>query len=174
MRLVARLFLLVLGLSIAAPIGGVVLAVGSWSDPAARGLLGALGLAGVEALLSDLSASRPPEGARAFAAAVGMGLFALVVAPPALVALIGEVLGPRSFVWYGGATGALTAGLPWIVRAGPGAESAFRAEGRLTALLFLAGAASGLTYWLAAGRSAGRSHPRPARPPPYPPPDARG
>jgi len=172
MRLVVRL--LVLGLAFAAATGAVVLAVGLTAEAAARDLLGALGLAGVEALLSDLMAGRPPDGAAAFIRAVGTGLFALLVAPPALAGLIGEGLGLRSFVWYGGAAGALTAGLPWLLRAGPSAEPALRAEGRLTVLLFLAGAASGLTYWLVAGRSAGRPTVRPAEPPPYSSPDAPG
>jgi hypothetical protein len=168
MRLVVRLFLLVLGIAFAATTGAVVLAVGLIAEAAARDLLGALGLAGVEALLSDLAAGRSPDGAAAFVRAVGTGLFALLVAPPALAALVGEGLGLRSFVWYGGAAGALTAGLPWLLRTGPSAEPALRAEGRLTVLLFLAGAASGLTYWLVAGRSAGR----PAEPPPYSSPNA--
>jgi hypothetical protein len=50
-------------------------------------------------------------------------------------------------------TGALTAALPWLARSRV-SDVALAAEGRITALLFLAGAASGLVYWLVAGRSA--------------------
>jgi hypothetical protein len=177
MRLVVRLFLLVVGLTVAIPFGAATLAAGSILDPATRDALGALGLASAGSLLSDLLEGVPPDAAMAFAAALGMGLFALLVAPPALAALIGEVLGVRSFVWYGGAAGALTAGLPWLVRARPIAEAdaALHAEGRMTALLFLTGAVSGLTYWLVAGRSAGRPDPRPASRPRYAPsPGERG
>jgi hypothetical protein len=82
---------------------------------------------------------------------------ALLILPPALVALIGEIAGTRSFVWYGLGCGALTAALPWV---GRGSErftegNMLGAEGRITALLFITGAVAGLTYWLVAGRSAG-------------------
>jgi hypothetical protein len=176
MRLLARLFLLVLGLAVAVPFGAVTLAAGLTADPAARDLLGALGLAGVESFMSDLLEGVPPDEATAYVTALSMGLFALLVAPPTLVALVGEILGVRSFVWYGGATGALTAGLPWIARARQtaGVSPALQAESRIMALLFLAGAVSGLGYWLVAGRSAGRRHSSPTGRPPHPPSDKRG
>jgi hypothetical protein len=74
--------------------------------------------------------------------------------PPIFVALVGEIAGIRSFIWYGFGTGALTAIIPWISR-GESVDAIPGAEARLTMLLFLAGAAAGLTYWLVAGRSAG-------------------
>ena len=82
---------------------------------------------------------------------------ALLILPPAIVALVGEIAGTRSFVWYGFGCGALTAALPWL---GRGSErladsDALGPEARITALLFITGAVAGLTYWLVAGRSAG-------------------
>jgi hypothetical protein len=61
-------------------------------------------------------------------------------------------------LWYAGGAGAVTALLPWLGRARVGrfAEAALQAEGRITALLFLTGATTGLVYWAIAGRSAGR------------------
>jgi hypothetical protein len=177
MRLAVRLFLLVLGLIIAVPFGAATLVAGAILDPATRDALSALGLASAGSFLSDVLDGAPPDETMAFIAAVGMSLFALLVAPPALVALIGEVLGLRSFVWHGGAAGALTSSLPWLVRMRPtaGATAALQTEGRITALLFLTGAVSGLGYWLVAGRSAGRPNARPASGPPYSPSlDQRG
>ena len=105
-------------------------------------------------------AGEPPD-ARAVAlfTAFATGVFAILVAPPALVAVIGEVLGWRALLWYAGGSGALTALLPWLGRARSGmaraTEAALPAEGRITLILFLTGAASGLVYWAIAGRSAG-------------------
>ena len=88
-------------------------------------------------------------------------LAALFVLPPAFVALLGEILGLRSFVWYGFGCGALTAALPWLHRGSErwSQSGALGAEGRLTALLFVTGAVAGLTYWLVAGRTAGLTVP---------------
>ena len=60
MRLLGRLILLTIGLAIAVPFGFLALLVGVTLDPAARDLLGALGLAGVEAIVSDLAQVKPP------------------------------------------------------------------------------------------------------------------
>ena len=157
MRLIARFFLLVLGLLVAVPFGAAVLMIGVVVEPAAREILGALGLASLDAVMADLLGGSAPD-ATAVALLVGLwtGLFALLIAPPAFVALVGEVAGLRSFVWYGGATAAITALLPWLIRGRFDiADAALRGEGRLTALLFLTGAVTGLVYWLVAGRSAG-------------------
>jgi hypothetical protein len=156
-----RVFLFCLGLFLAIPAGLLALAVGVVIEPAARELVAALGIAGVETLLSDLWEDSPAQFAMW---EVFLGLWALsttlLILPPALVALIGEIAGIRSFVWYGFATGGLTAVLPWLGRESERwAESgAFGAEARITTLLFLTGAAAGLTYWLVAGRSTGHHH----------------
>jgi hypothetical protein len=157
MRFLGRLLLLTVGLGLAIPFGFLALLVGVTLDPAARDLLGALGLASVEAIVSDL-ADGVPADAEAFSFVVELwaGLTTLLVAPPAFAALVGEVAGWRSFAWYGGAAGALAAALPWLSRSRM-TEPALPAEGRITALLFLAGAVSGLVYWLVAGHSAGRA-----------------
>ena len=59
MRLLGRLILLTVGLAMAIPFGFLALLVGVTLDPAARDLLGSLGLAGVEAIVSDLAEGGP-------------------------------------------------------------------------------------------------------------------
>jgi hypothetical protein len=157
-RFLGRAFLFLFGLFLAIPAGLLALAVGITVEPAAQELIAALGVAGFEDFLLDLWGDGLSEAAPR---SVFIRLWALsatlLVLPPALVALIGEIAGMRSFVWYGFGCGALTAALPWLGR-GSGRfsnGSVLGAEGRITALLFLAGAVAGLTYWLVAGRSAG-------------------
>jgi hypothetical protein len=159
-RLLGRVVLFGLGLLLAISAGFVTLGLGILIEPAARGLVADLGLAGLDAFLSDLWYESPAEFE---AAGLFVGLWALsaalLIVPPAFVALIGEIAGLRSLVWYGLGTGLLTAALPWLGRGGEdwSERAMLGAEARLTTLLFLTGAAAGLTYWLVAGRSAGRS-----------------
>ena len=160
MRLIGRVFLLVLALAIALPFGLLTLLIGILLEPTARDLAGTLGLATLWSIFSDLAQGEAPDAkALALLTALGTGLFAILVAPPTFTALVGEVIGWRSVLWYAGGSGVITALLPWLTRgassAGRLAAAALPAEGRITALLFLAGAASGLVYWAIAGRSAG-------------------
>jgi len=158
-RFFGRAVLFCLGLVFAIPAGFMTLAVGTLIEPAARELVTELGLAGADAVLSDLWHGGP---AAFDAAGVLVGLWALsaalLILPPAFVALVGEIAGFRSFAWYGFGTGLFTAALPWLGRDWERwSEGAMLgAEARITTLLFLTGAAAGLTYWLVAGRSAGR------------------
>jgi hypothetical protein len=159
MRLLARLLLLIIGLAIAIPFGALALTIGIVLEPTARELVGTLGFATVHSIFADLSSGYPPdERAVALITALGTGLFALLVAPSTFVALVGEVIGVRALLWYAGGAGIVTALLPWLGRARVGrfADAALQAEGRITALLFLTGAVTGLVYWAIAGRSAGR------------------
>jgi hypothetical protein len=160
-RFLGRAVLFCFGLLLAISAGLITLAIGTVIDPAARELVAALGIASIETLLSDLWQDRIPAFETGeLLLKVWVLSTTLLILPPTLVALIGEIAGLRSFVWYGFGTGALTAALPWL---GRDAErwsdgSALSAEARITMLLFLTGAAAGLTYWLVAGRGAG--HPR--------------
>jgi hypothetical protein len=157
-RFVGRVFLYVFGLVLAIPAGLAMFAIGLAVEPAAQELVAALGMAGFEDLLSDLWDEGLSETAPGTLFLQLWALSAvLFVLPPALVALVGEIAGTRSFVWYGFGCGALMAALPWLSRGGErlGGGQVLGAEGRITALLFLTGAAAGLTYWLVAGRSAG-------------------
>lgn len=155
-----RLLAIATALLLAIACGGLALGIGVAMDPALRDVLGQLGLSGLEAVLSDLAAGYAPDpGMVEGALNLGRAILLLVAVPPALNAVVGEVLGWRALAWYGGATGLLTALLPWLMR-GPGGPvgggSVGAGEGRVTAILFCAGGIAGLVYWLAAGRFAGR------------------
>jgi hypothetical protein len=161
-RLLARAFLFGFGLCLAAPVGFVVFAVGGVFEPAMRDIVAGLGSVAFEAAFSALS----PGGfgpAHELAAAVWTVAMTLFVMPPALVGVVGEVVGLRAPAWYGLGCGVVTAALPWLARAGTPApaSAALAAEGRITLLLFVTGAAAGLAYWLLAGRTAGISAPVP-------------
>ena len=152
MRFLGRLFVAALALLLAIPVGSLVLGLAVFLDPVAGAWISAGAQAGLDLALSDLSAGLPPEGLALLVAGLARALFWLLVVPPVLTAAIGGTLGLRSLIWYGGACGLLTAMLPWLGRGAARVGQAPLAEARLTALLFLAGAAAGLVYWLVAGR----------------------
>ena len=104
----------------------------------------------VDAVFSSDNPS--PIVAEAFLA-VGRIVFTLLVLPPLLIAILSEALGMRSLVWHAGATGVLTAAVPWILRGT--ARVANPAELHVSLVLGLTGAAAGLVYWAIAGREAG-------------------
>jgi len=167
MRFLSRVFVGSLALILAIPCGALVLGLGAMLDPVSREVLGSLGLVGLFAGLNDLASGVGPETILFALAAFARALFLLLVVPPTLVAVVGETLNWRGAVGYGAGTGLLTALVPWIARSGSrlGDPQAFALEGRITAILFLTGAASGLVYWLVAGRfgppdETARSHPR--------------
>jgi hypothetical protein len=87
--------------------------------------------------------------------AVGRIVFTLLVLPPLLIAVISEVLGMRSLVWYAGSIGVLTAAVPWILRGAARVGSPL--ELHVSLVLGLTGAVAGLIYWMIAGQGAGRS-----------------
>jgi NADH:ubiquinone oxidoreductase subunit 6 (subunit J) len=88
---------------------------------------------------------------------VGRIVFTLLVFPPLLIAVISEVLGMRSLVWYAGAVGVLTAAVPWILRGAARVGSPL--ELHVSLVLGLTGAVAGLIYWAIAGREVGRPRP---------------
>lgn len=157
MRGLGRLLLGAFALLLAVPAGGVALTVALLFDPGANAWLTHGALVGLDTALGDVAAGLPPEGFLLFVAGLARALFVLVFVPPALTALVGEILGRRGLLWYGGGCGLLTACLPWLVRgtARPGASGDPTAEARLTLVLFVVGGCAGLVYWLVAGRSAG-------------------
>lgn len=167
MRLVGRGLLGALGLVLAIPCGALVLGAGVLIDPASRDAIARLGLEG----LIDLASGLAPDVTLMALAAFAQVLLVLLALPPTLAALVGETLGLRALAWYGGASGVLTALLPWLARGGSPRsphQSGFAVEGRTLALYLVTGAVSGLVYWLVAGRSAGRAedqHPARRRPP---------
>ncbi len=84
-----------------------------------------------------------------------MTLIAVCVAPLAIVALIGEAAGQRSWIWHAAGCGVIAAAAPWIARmayGSPRAHGATQLELRVAALFFLTGALTGWLYWLIAVR----------------------
>ncbi|GJD28945.1 hypothetical protein PMNALOAF_0177 [Methylobacterium adhaesivum] len=154
MRFLGRVFVGSVALVLAIPCGALVLGLGAMLDPVSRAVLGSLGLVGLFEGLDDLASGVGPETILFALAAFARALFLLLVVPPVLVAVVGETLNWRAAAWYGAGTGILTALVPWLARnaARAGGTQAFAQEGRITAILFLTGAASGLVYWLVAGR----------------------
>ncbi|MFH6782873.1 MULTISPECIES: hypothetical protein [Methylobacterium] len=154
-----RLLAIGVALMMAIACGAIALGIGVAMDPVLRDVLAQFGLSGLEAVLADLAEGYAPDpGMVEGAVNLGRAILLLVAVPPALNAVVGEVLGWRSLAWYGGATGLLTALLPWLMRGagGPVVQGAGAGEGRVTAILFCTGGIAGLVYWLAAGRFAGR------------------
>lgn len=158
--MLGRILLASLALLMAISAGALALMGGVLLDPALREALGRLGLTGLLAGLADLAAGLPPDMAALMLTFLAQALALLVVVPPVLTAVVGELFGLRSALWYGGLCAGLTVALPWLARGAVAPPAgAVAAEARLSVLLLATGAASGLTYWLIAGRGAG------ARPP---------
>lgn len=85
--------------------------------------------------------------------AIGRLAFTLLVLPPLVIAAFSEIIGLRSLAWYMGATGVLTAAVPWIMRGE--ARIASPEELHVSFVLGLTGAVAGFVYWAIAGRDAG-------------------
>ncbi|CAH1678950.1 MFS domain-containing protein [Hyphomicrobiales bacterium] len=153
MRLLARLILVPLGIGCAVTAGLLFLMLAATFQPALAQLFAGLSLAGLLAFFDALTATGDAEAApRGALLALWMLTVGVVALPPAVIALVGEFAGWRSFVWYSGATALLTASLPWIAR---GSAEGTRGEADITLVLFLTGALAGLVHWAIAGRTAG-------------------
>ena len=106
---------------------------------------------GFWALMDAIFASDDPGSLVAAALRdVGRVFFAFLVLPLGLVALVSEVTRARGLPWMAGATGVLTAAVPWILRGSP--RMANPAELHISVVLGLTGAVAGLVYWTIAGR----------------------
>src|SRR5689334_18272102 len=110
-----RLFLGLIGLTLAIPAGAVFLAVAGMLAPETRDLAGDLTVASAIALLSSALNGEGPD--LAFAMAAG-GFWALTTAvlclPPILTAAVGAAAGVGSYVWYAGGSGVLAVAIAWL------------------------------------------------------------
>jgi amino acid permease len=98
------------------------------------------------------------EAVTLFASFIWIAALAICVLPVVVIALIGEIASVRNLIWYSGATGLLSASMPWLLRATyhlNDVESATPVELHFALLFFLTGTAAGLIYWLICGRRAG-------------------
>jgi hypothetical protein len=149
-----RLIVVIIALAVAITAGLLFLSVAGLAVPATRELAAD---AGIGAFLSMMASIFGPDGPNPMVAVAVGGFVALLAAllllPPVLVALVGEVAGLRSYVWYAGGAGVLTMAIAWMGQ--PAGERLDAADGKIMLLLFLTGAVSGLVYWAIAGRSTG-------------------
>ncbi|CAH1658120.1 MULTISPECIES: hypothetical protein [unclassified Chelatococcus] len=149
MRLLARFILVPLGIGCAVTAGLIFLMLAATFQPALAQLFAGLSLAGLLTFFDALTTTGDPGSLLA----LWMLTVGFVALPPAIIALVGEFAGWRSFVWYSAATALLTAALPWIAR---GSADGTQGEADVTLVLFLTGALAGLVHWAIAGRTAGR------------------
>jgi hypothetical protein len=156
-RLLRRVLVICFAFLIAAGAGALFLPLAALADPVLRETgLRALG----STLLGALDEPwREPDLGWGLAV-LGQAFWAVLVgvcaAPLAFAALLGEMAGTRSLIWHAGASGALAAASPWILRAArglPGATHANPLEIRVAVLFFLTGALTGAVYWLIAARA---------------------
>jgi hypothetical protein len=159
------LLLIPFALLIAIGASSLFLLVASVVDPVMAMLTGNTLLVGFWSFVDEVFSSEDPGPIVAAAFdAVGRIVFTLLVFPPLLVAVLSEVVRARSAVWYGLATGFLTAAIPWILRGSPRIGSP--GELHVSLVLGLTGAVAGLVYWAIAGRDPGRGSAANASPSP--------
>jgi hypothetical protein len=123
-------------------------------EPTLRDLAARLALSVLDAMVGESLATGDVGGSVAALAGLYTLAVGMLAGPPVAVAVVGDACGWRSYVWYSGATAALTAAVQWLGRSPSRLGS--EAEYRLTLLLFLTGAVSGFVYWALAGWRAGR------------------
>jgi hypothetical protein len=151
-----RALLMTSGFLIAVSVGALFLPFAALFDPAIRELgLEAVAAGFFQVFNAAMAGATPDFGLPALFCFFSVALLAVCVAPLALVALIGEAAGAKSWVWYAAASGLLAAASPWIARGAAGLSDAHRVnplELRFVALFFLTGALTGFVYWLIAAR----------------------
>jgi len=152
------LLLIPFSLLIAVGMSSLFFLVASMVDPVMATLTGDTLFVGFWTFVDAVFSSEDPGPVVTHAfETVGRIAFTLLVFPPLIVAIISEVLGMRSLAWYAGATGVLTAAIPWILRGS--ARVANPDELHVSLVLGLTGAVAGFVYWAIAGRDAGRRPP---------------
>jgi hypothetical protein len=144
------LLLIPFALLLAIAASSFFLFVASFADPVMADLMGHTVFVGFWSLMDAIFAADDPTPlvSEVFRD-VGRILFTFLVLPLLLVALVSEVTKARGLLWLAGATGVLTAAVPWILRGSPRMTSP--AELHVSVVLGLTGAVAGLVYWAIAG-----------------------
>lgn len=157
MGFIGRAFLVLFALCCAFAVGALTLGFAAIVDPGFGRMIAFAARSLIDYAFNTAFAYDDPAAAFALLARMWSILAIVLAGPVTLIGLIGEIARIRSFVWYSGACGAVTAMLPWLARTGYSSSpfSGSWGEGRVTLALFLVGAMAGLAYWLVAGRSAG-------------------
>ncbi len=153
-NLLRRTVVMSFGFVVAASVGALFLPLAALFDPVVREVGLDAAASGFFAALDDaMQDGDPAVGVAVLGFVFWSILIAVCALPLAVSALIGEIAGVRSWVWYVAASGFLAAASPWIARATRGLAQAHRAsplELRIAALFFLTGAVTGWIYWLIA------------------------
>lgn len=152
--MVRWLLVIPFALLVALAAGSLFFLIAAVVDPVMAALAGRTLFVGFWSLMDAIVGAENPD-AVVLDALFGVGRLTLMlfVLPPVFAALAGEVIGLRRLVWYAGATGLLTAAMPWLLRESP--RIATPDELRVSLVLGLTGAVAGFVYWLIAGRGAG-------------------
>jgi hypothetical protein len=153
------LLLIPFALLIAMSASGTFFLIASLVDPVMAVLTGDTLFVGFWSLVDAVFAAEDPGPIVEDAfLAVGRVMFTLLIFPPLLIAIIGEVLGMRSLLWHALATAVLTAAVPWILRGD--ARITTSAELHVSLVLGLTGAVAGFVYWaIVGGREPRRANP---------------
>lgn len=149
-----RLIVMAFGFLIAVGAGAIFLIVSALFDPATREAGFMAAMSGIFAFLEeDVRGGGLNDPFTTFGFIVWAIIVATCAAPLAIAALIGEIAGARSLIWYSGVSATLAGASPWIARAAMGLDRAREAsplEMRIALLFFLTGALAGAIYWLIA------------------------
>jgi len=152
--MIRRLVVMAFGFLIAVSVGAIFLIVSALFDPATREAGFAAAMSAVFAFVGEeLPSGEFGDPFATFGFIVWAIMIATCAAPLAVAALIGEIAGARSLVWYSGVSATLAGASPWIARAARELDPAREAsplEIRIALLFFLTGALTGTIYWLIA------------------------
>ena len=163
-----RIVVMAFGFALAVGVAAIFLIVSALVDPATREAGFAAATSGLFAFVEeDVRAGGWSDPLATFGFIVWSMIIATCVAPLAVAALIGEIAGARSLLWYSGASATLAGASPWIARAAMGLDRAREAsplELRIALLFFLTGALAGAIYWLIAAPPPARQMARPKPP----------
>ncbi|MBM3561956.1 MAG: hypothetical protein FJX48_02105 [Alphaproteobacteria bacterium] len=161
--MIRRIIVMAFGFVLAVGVSAIFLLVAALLDPATREAGFEAAMSGVFAIIDDdLRGGGLKDPLTTFGVILWAIVIATCAAPLAIAALIGEIAGARTLLWYSGVSATLAGASPWIVRAAKGlgrAREASPLELRIALLFFLTGALSGAIYWLIAAPS----EPRPAQ-----------
>jgi hypothetical protein len=151
-RLILRLFLVPIGVGLAAIAGTVIGIVGAISSGYGAGLAEIAAATGLS-IVAAAAAGAAPDRIGDFVMLLLMVAVGVVFVPIVLIALIGEVFGVTSWIAYAFGTGGLFALVP-ILFPGDPATHGWPANAPLG--FFATGLVGGSVYWLVAGRGASR------------------
>jgi hypothetical protein len=155
-----RIVVMAFGFVLAVGAGAIFLIVSALFDSATREAGFAAAMSGIFALIEeDASAGGLEDPLTTFGFIVWAIIIATCAAPLAVAALIGEIAGARSLLWYSGVSATLAGASPWIARAAKGLDRAREAsplEIRIALSFFFTGALTGAIYWLIAAPPSAR------------------